>query len=82
MRAVECVVPQCGHIHASNDTNLVEPLLQHVREQHADESFNRQSAWSLIEAEAYDDAEHTGSKKSWGDFAGFVGAGGGGGATR
>ncbi len=77
MRAVACVVPECGHLHANTEAALAEALLEHVRATHPEQSFDRRSARSLVESEAYDDAEHTGKKRSWGDFAGFVGGGGG-----
>ena len=77
MRGIECTVPKCGHLHASNDAALVEALLQPFPENHPEHSFDRRSARLLVESDTYDDAEHEAKKRSWSDFAGFAGGGGG-----
>ena len=64
MRAVECVVPNCGHVHAERDSDLVATVLRHVREAHPEESFGADAAASLVEQASYADLKH-GKKGEW-----------------
>ena len=64
MRAVECVVPNCGHLHAERDPDLVATVLPHVREAHPTESFGPKAAESLVERAAYADLKHS-KKGDW-----------------
>ena len=64
MRAVECVVPNCGHLHAERDPDLVATVLRHVREAHPTESFGPKAAESLVERAAYADLKHS-KKGDW-----------------
>ena len=64
MRAVECVVPNCGHVHAESDSDLVATVLSHVRETHPDMSFGREAAASLVEQASYADLKHS-QKGDW-----------------
>ena len=69
MRTVECVVPNCTHLHAEGDAQLVGTLLQHVREKHPDVAMDEQGASSLVDAASYHDVKHS-EKKDWLDTAG------------
>ena len=64
MRAVECVVPNCGHLHAARDRDLVATVLSHVREAHPNESFGAEAAESLVERAGYEDLKHS-KKGDW-----------------
>ena len=68
MRAVECEMPKCTHLHAPNDELLAGILLRHVQQAHPDLRFREQDATSLVEAASYRDAKH--SKKYWVDTVG------------
>ena len=76
MRAVECVVPNCGHLHAERDSDLVATVLGHVREAHPNESFGEDAAASLVERASYADLKHS-KKGDWLDSGSTTkGAGG------
>lgn len=84
MRAVECVVPKCTHLHAERDAALVATVLAHVHEAHPDVAFSEQEATSLVEVAGYADLKHS-KKKDWLETAeapgaiGDIGIGGSGG---
>ena len=58
MRAVECAVPNCLHIHAPNDEALVELVLRHSHHAHPEMHLREQAAESLVDESAYDDKKH------------------------
>ncbi len=79
MRGVDCMVPNCGHLHAARDEQLAQEVLQHVHEAHPEIELDLRAARSLVERDAYEDPEHAGRKRGhWNDFADFVGRSDGG----
>ena len=58
MRAVECAVPNCLHIHAANDEALVELVLRHSHHAHPEMHLREQAAEALVDDSAYDDKKH------------------------
>jgi hypothetical protein len=75
MRAVECMVQGCGHIHAGTDGQLVHEVLTHAREVHPDLGLSPSKVERFVEREAYEDLEHGGTRKSWSDVGGWHGTG-------
>ncbi len=65
MRGIECVVPNCGHLHAITDEALIEVIRRHMREAHPDAALDPISIRSQVAAEAYEDAEHTPKTPYW-----------------
>lgn len=59
MRAVECAVPNCLHIHAPNDEALVELVLLHCHHAHQEMHLREQAAEDLVGMSAYDDKKHS-----------------------
>ena len=68
MRAVECAVPNCGHIHGPNDEALVELVLRHSHHAHREMHLREQAAVALVDESAYDDKKHA-KLKGWVDAA-------------
>jgi hypothetical protein len=66
MRAVECSVPGCQHIHAPNHEALVELVLRHPHQAHPEMQLNGQAAEDLVDESGYFDKEH--ARKSLSDF--------------
>lgn len=58
MRAVECTVPNCLHMHAPNDEALVELVLRHTHQAHPEKRLGEQAAEALVDDSAYDDKKH------------------------
>jgi predicted small metal-binding protein len=58
MRGVECVAPNCAHLHAESDEELVQEAMRHVEEIHPDMDFPESAAREFVRAGAYDDTEH------------------------
>jgi hypothetical protein len=58
MRAVECTVPNCLHIHGPNDEALVELMLRHSHHAHPEMHLREQAAVALVDESAYDDKKH------------------------
>jgi hypothetical protein len=73
LRAVECTVPDCLHIHAPNDEDLIQLVLRHTHQAHPDVRFGEAAAEALIDESAYDDKKHRNRK---GFFKGMVDVGG------
>ena len=63
MRAVECNVPSCLHIHAPNDEALIEYLLRHSHQAHPELHLSERVAEALVDESAYDDKKH--AKRGW-----------------
>ncbi len=76
MRGMECVVPNCGHLHASTDEQLIDAVVRHAREAHPDLTLDTIRARSLVTADAYDDVEHRTRKTGWSEFVGGLGQSG------
>jgi predicted small metal-binding protein len=58
MRGVDCVAPNCAHLHAEDDEQLVQVTMDHAKSVHPDLDFSEDAARQLVQAGAYDDAEH------------------------
>ena len=75
LRAVECSVSGCLHIHAPNDEDLIRLVLQHTHQAHPQMRFGEVAAESLVDESAYDDKKHS---KRMGFVEGLGDVGGGG----
>ena len=60
MRAVDCVAPNCAHLHAESDQELVQEALRHAREVHPEMDFPEPAAWEFVRGRAYDDQHDSG----------------------
>lgn len=58
MRGVDCVAPNCAHLHAETDEQLVQDAMRHTKEVHPDMEFPESAAREFVQAGAYDDAAH------------------------
>ncbi len=58
MRAIECVAPNCAHLHARTDELLVSEAMRHAQEVHPGMDFPEPAARDFVRAGAYDDSEH------------------------
>jgi predicted small metal-binding protein len=57
MRAIECAVPGCQHLHADDDEALARLLLRHTRQTHPGVPMDERAADALAEA-SYNDKKH------------------------
>lgn len=64
MRGVDCVAPNCAHLHADDDEALVQTTIRHAQEVHPDMDFPESAAREFIQTRAYDDAAHAGGAAS------------------
>ncbi len=78
LRAVECGVPNCQHIHAQNDEDLIRLVLQHSHQDHPQVRFRDEDAASLVETSGYDDRKHS-KRKGFVEHIGDAGGAGMGG---
>lgn len=62
MRGVDCVAPNCAHLHAESDEELVQEAMRHAEEVHPDMDFPESAAREFVGAGAYDDTEHAAGK--------------------
>jgi predicted small metal-binding protein len=58
MRGVDCVAPNCAHLHAESDEELVQEAMRHAEEVHPEMDFPESAAREFVRAGAYDDTEH------------------------
>lgn len=58
MRGVDCVAPNCIHLHAESDEKLVQEAMRHAREVHPEMEFPESAAKDFVRSGAYDDAGH------------------------
>jgi hypothetical protein len=58
MKAVDCAVPNCMHIHAPNHEALVELVLRHSHHAHPEMHLSEQAAEDLVDESAYFDKKH------------------------
>lgn len=58
MRGVDCVAPNCAHLHAEGDEELVQEAMRHAQEVHPEMDFPESAAREFVRAGAYDDPEH------------------------
>lgn len=56
MRGIECVAPNCAHLHADDDEQLVQAAMRHAQEVHPDLPFP--AAREFVQNGAYDDTQH------------------------
>jgi predicted small metal-binding protein len=61
MRGVDCVAPNCAHLHAESDAELVHVAMRHAQEVHPEMDFPESAAREFVRAGAYDDQEHAGT---------------------
>ncbi len=60
MRGVDCVAPNCAHLHAESDEELVREAMRHAHEIHPEMDFPESAAREFVRAGAYDDHAHAG----------------------
>jgi predicted small metal-binding protein len=60
MRGIECVAPNCAHLHAEDDEQLVQAAMRHAKEVHSDMPFPESAAREFVQKGAYDDTQHAG----------------------
>ena len=58
MRGVECVAPNCAHLHAETDEELVQAGMRHAAETHPEMPFPESAARDFVQTGAYDDTQH------------------------
>ena len=58
MRGVDCVAPNCAHLHADDDEGLVREAMQHAASAHPEMDFPEDAARQFVQSGAYDDTEH------------------------
>jgi predicted small metal-binding protein len=65
MRGVECAAPNCAHLHAETDEELVQAAIRHAAEVHPEMPFPESTAREFVQKGAYDDTQHaTGASAS------------------
>jgi hypothetical protein len=68
VRAIECAVPGCQHLHAEDDQALARLVLRHTRQTHPGVPMDERAADALAEA-SYNDKAHA-KRKGWIDTGG------------
>jgi len=58
MRGVDCVAPNCAHLHAEDDEQLVQAAMRHAAEVHPEMAFPESTAREFVQNGAYDDLQH------------------------
>jgi predicted small metal-binding protein len=58
MRGIECTAPNCAHLHAENDEELVQEAMRHAASVHPGMDFPEDAARQFVQSGAYDDAAH------------------------
>jgi predicted small metal-binding protein len=58
MRAVDCDVPNCAHLHAEDDDQLVQEAMRHAQEVHPEDEFPESAAREWVQKGVYDDTQH------------------------
>ena len=58
MRGIECVAPNCAHLHADADEQLVQAAMRHAQEVHPDMPLPESAARDFVKDGAYDDTQH------------------------
>ena len=77
MRAVECIVEGCGHVHAPDDERLIREVMRHAGEVHPEMRLDDDAARRLVHGGGYEDAAHGGARgRDWKDVAGWMPGGG------
>jgi predicted small metal-binding protein len=61
MRGVDCVAPNCEHLHAEDDDQLVQAAMRHAEQAHPGMDFPESAARQFVETSAYDDPQHASS---------------------
>jgi predicted small metal-binding protein len=49
MRGIECVAPNCAHLHAEDDEQLVQAAMRHAEEVHPDMSLPESAAREFVQ---------------------------------
>jgi predicted small metal-binding protein len=60
VRGIECVAPNCAHLHAEDDEQLVQAAMRHAEEVHSDMPFPESAAREFVQNAAYHDTQHAG----------------------
>ena len=58
MKAVECVAPDCAHVHAADDDKLVKEVMKHAETVHPDMDFPEDAARQFVRSSGYEDTQH------------------------
>jgi hypothetical protein len=58
MRGIECAAPNCAHLHADDDEQLVQAAISHAEEVHPGMDFPESAAREFVQNGAYDDTQH------------------------
>jgi predicted small metal-binding protein len=58
MRGVECAVPNCAHLHAEDDEQLVQETMRHAQGVHPGMDFPEAAAREFVRANSFDDTQH------------------------
>jgi len=81
MRAMECAVGSCGHLHASTTSELTHTVLTHTREVHPEVPMSDLAAEALVERDSYSDLRHSKDEKDRPVYYGIAGSAPGSGGT-
>ena len=60
MRGVDCVAPNCEHLHAEDEDRLVQLAMRHAADVHPGMDFPESAAREFVRSGAYDDTQHAG----------------------
>jgi predicted small metal-binding protein len=63
MRGIECVAPNCAHLHADNDEKLVQEAMRHAADAHPGMDFQEDAARQFVQSSAYNDEAHAEATK-------------------
>jgi len=58
MRGVDCAAPNCAHLHAEDDEQLVQVVMRHAEEVHPEDEFPESAAREFVQKGAFDDTQH------------------------
>ncbi len=64
MRGVDCVAPNCAHLHAESDEALLQEAMRHAQDVHPEMDFPESLAREFVRAGAYDDHEHAATESA------------------
>jgi predicted small metal-binding protein len=64
MRGVDCAAPNCAHLHAEDDEQLVQVAMRHAEEAHPEMPYPESAAREFVQTGAYDDTQHAGGSTS------------------
>jgi len=58
MRAIDCAMPGCQHLHAEDDDALARLLLRHTHQTHPGMRMDEPAADALVDEASYNDKKH------------------------